>query len=302
MNKWIGILLAVSLLASCSKEDDLTPSGARDEWFTLSPTDTAGSPLNALRYRFYEENNVHLMFNDTLRHELRGTYADGSPYWYTEVIDFSYSMESTPGSYRWEYVTDFEEQKKSAAFLEKYILSHLGGVMSPYSVFLVKDLEERYGSGWRTIDFYSGMRCFVLNVSDVLELEDEEEIAVWGNDFFYNMLNTKFTDMYYANEVGAFAEFDSFSAEYYGAYLDEFEQWEEEDPTQEELYEIGLFEFFDVWGKYFPYANRDRRDYLQKIFYWEEEVPFEEYFADYPVMVKKYEALKKVIEDLGYKF
>lgn len=301
MNKIIWILLGALMWVSCDKEDDLTPSGKRDDYFTLSPADTVNNPLNALRYRFYEKNNVHLMFNDTLRQEDRGTYADGTPYKYTEVIDFSYSMEGAPGNYDWEYVTDFEEQKKSAEFLDEYILPHLGGTMSPYSVFLVKDLKKDNNAQ----DYYSGMRCFVLNVSGMLELEEDEEIAEYSNVLFHNIMLSKFNTMQYDDEgKKAFEEFGSFSKNYYGKYLNTFEQWKTKDPTDEELWEIGVFRFVNAgwFGKFILTEHADRLDYLEKIFYWKEDVSFEEYYAEYPIVLKKYAALKKVVEDLGYKF
>ena len=302
MNRIIWILFGVLLWASCNKEDDLTPSGAKDDYFTLSPSDTINNPVNGLRYHFYEKHNLHLMFNDTLRHENRGYYADGTPYWYTEVIDFSYSMEGTPGTYRWEYMTDFDEQKKSAVFVEKYILPHLTGVMSPYSVFLVKKLENLYSGRWRVRDYYVGMRCFVLNVSKSLELEEGERTKRFCDTLFYNMMYSKIYDMSFKEKEKLLADFWAPSQKYHGEYYEDFYEklgWESEEPTDEELYELG---FIKGYSGSFPYTSSDWRDFLQKIFYWYEDVPFEEYYAGYPVILKKYEILKEVVEDLGYKF
>lgn len=304
MNRIIWILLGALMWVSCDKEDDLTPSGAKDDYFTLTPSDTVNNPLNALRYRFYEENRVHLMFNDTLRREDRGTYADGTPYVYTETIDFSYSMEGTPGTYRWEYVTDFDEQKKSTAFVEKYILPHLGGVMSPYSVFLVKDLEKynSYWDSWDVQSYYSGMRCFVLNVAKALVLDEEERISKFSDTLFYNIVYNKIYNMAYTEKEKILGDFWAVSSRYHGDYYKYWYEelgWEDKTPTLEELYELG---FIKGYSGSFPYDSTDWRDFLQKIFYWYEDVTFEAYYAEYPLILKKYELLKKVVEDLGYKF
>ena len=184
---WLGAMM----LASCDKEDDLTPSGEREDYFSVSASDTIGDPEAALRYRFYSCNKVHLLFNDTLQHEQRGTYADGTPYWFTEVIDLPYTIESTGSGLRFLYLTDLEDQKKGAEFVEKYILPHVSGEMRPYSVFLVEKLEQKKESKWKIIDYYAGRRCLAVNVASILEMDDEEEIAEWSTDLFYDMIISK---------------------------------------------------------------------------------------------------------------
>ncbi|MDE7074137.1 MAG: hypothetical protein K2O69_03685, partial [Odoribacter sp.] len=89
MKKIYIALLFLAGLSACTKEDDLTPSGARDDYFTVSPDAT--DPESVLRREFYNSTGVHLLFNDTIRHEQDGTYADGTPYYVTETIDLGYS-------------------------------------------------------------------------------------------------------------------------------------------------------------------------------------------------------------------
>ena len=41
---------------------------------------------------------------------------------------------------------------------------------------------------------------------------------------------------------------------------------------------------------------------MDALFYWEEDETFEEYYAGYAKVLRKYEILRNIIEDHGYKF
>ena len=291
---WLGAMM----LASCDKEDDLTPSGEREDYFSVSASDTIGDPEAALRYRFYSCNKVHLLFNDTLQHEQRGTYADGTPYWFTEVIDLPYTIESTGSGLRFLYLTDLEDQKKGAEFVEKYILPHVSGEMRPYSVFLVEKLEQKKESKWKIIDYYAGRRCLAVNVASILEMDDEEEIAEWSTDLFYYMIISKINSW----DKEALEEFYAVCAPYYDEYYTTYAEelgWSKK-PTNEQLLELGFIG--GPSGSFFEEQEEDFENYMDALFYWEEDEPFEEYYAGYAKVLRKYEILRNIIEDHGYKF
>ena len=84
---YIILLCLLTVTFSCNKEDDLEPTDMRYDYFTVSPD--ANDEESLLRRKFYEDHNIHLLFNDTLRHEQRGTYADGKPHWFTEQLALS---------------------------------------------------------------------------------------------------------------------------------------------------------------------------------------------------------------------
>ena len=88
MNRLYFYFCLIALFAAgCAKEDGLEPSGIREDYFTV-PED-ATDPVSVLRRNFHERTGIHLLFNDTLRHEQQGTNPDGTPRWYTETIDFN---------------------------------------------------------------------------------------------------------------------------------------------------------------------------------------------------------------------
>lgn len=70
-------------------------NGERDDYFSVP--ENANDPESVIRRKFYTDHGVHVLFNDTLRHEQRGTYADGTPYWFTETVDLSYSQRQDLG-------------------------------------------------------------------------------------------------------------------------------------------------------------------------------------------------------------
>lgn len=296
MKKLIWILLGALAWVSCEKEDDLIPSKQRDDYFSVSASDTVNNPEAALRYHFYEKNKMHLLFNDTLRHENRGTYNDGTPYWFTEVIDLGYSIESEGADFQFEYLTDLDEQKKGVEFAEKYILPHLSGKMRPYSLLLLKNLEEYddYEEEFVESYAYTGMRCMALNVGSVLELEDEEDIAECSADIFYNMVSAKIKSW----DKEAMEDFYFFCDEYYYEDYDVFFDSSKK-PEIEILWEYG---FLDGKKKWFYKKSEDLDSYLKALFYWEEDETIEEYYAGYDIVLKKFSILKNLIESNGYKF
>lgn len=292
MNKIILILLGAFVLGACSKEDRLEPTGAREDYFSLSPADTVNNPEAALRYRFYHKNKVHLLFNDTLRHEQRGTYADGSPYWFTEVIDMTYTMEDREGSaYRYGLMSDTEEQKAGIEFLEKYILPHFEGSMSPYSVFLVKKLEAKSGSKWKEKSYYAGLRCMVINTGLAVS-QDEEDIETFCWEIFKGIISSKIDKM----KTTALDPFYIFSSRYYGVDYEDFNLPSR--PKVEELYEYGFIKK-SSWN--FPYKDSDMEAFINAIFD-EDEEEFRKKHQENTIILQKYDTLKGIIEDMGFKF
>lgn len=291
MNKIILLAIVLSVLISCNKEACLEPTGVRDDYFSVSVDAT--DEVSVLRRDFYEKNKVHILFNDTLRHEQRGTYADGSPYWFTEVLELDYSMTSGGNNaLRFNYLKDIDEQKKGADFVERYILPHLVSPMRPYSVILFEKLEQKKGAKWKALDFYNGMRCFALSMQNIFD-KDDDELKEFFADIFYDMIYNKLETM--NDEV--LETFYVFGAEFYDEYY--MDCGFDEKPSLEELLKLG---FLGGLRSFFYDKYDDMESYLEALFYWEEDSSFEEYYVEYPVVIQKYEILKKIIEDLGYKF
>ena len=74
-------------------------------------------------------------------------------------------------------------------------------------------------------------------------------------------------------------------------------------PTAEELQYINSLGFLndELLFVLFPSKSRDLENYLKAIFY-DTEDNFKAMYAAYPVILEKYDILKEIIEELGFKF
>lgn len=306
MNKIYIALLFLAGLFSCTKEDDLKPSGARDDYFTILSDAT---PELKLRKEFYEQNGVHLLFNDTLRHEQDGTYADGTPYYVTETIDLGYSLTALNTQIQWTLLTDYEDQKKAADLVVKYILPHMTGSMKPYSVWMLQDLKLFefvnwfVGSQWVSKNYYSGMRCLALNYGKMALWSDEEAVEACQN-IFYDLIYGKIKDL-------DIPEFYAFCEKYYWEDLETCGYSGESDNEEEALkfaYQLGFLECFEDedWDTgeiyyYFQGSEKDLQSYLKLLLTLKDDEDWKEWEI-YPIIYQKLEILKDLIEGLGYKF
>jgi hypothetical protein len=276
---------------ACSKEEKLEPTEMRYDYFTISPDATDEESI--LRRTFYETNKIHLLFNDTLRHEQRGTYADGTPYWFTELLDLSYNITGTTDGARFTYIQDIRHKEEAVHFVETYILPHLGEGLRPYSIFLVEKMES-YSYGWSETNFYNGRRCLALSTQGISDM-DEEEIKEQCIDIFYSIIAGK--TKYYDEEL---TEFIAFGAPYYGEYFSSFQSLTKPKPTAEEMYTLGFISW-SSWSSYFPYESSDLTAFLKAVFY-EDEDTFKTQYAEYPVILQKYDIMKEVVKKKGYIF
>ena len=284
-------LIAISL-AACNKEDELTPSGIKENYFAV-PGD-AQDEESVLRRAFYERNGVHLLFNDTLRHELRGTYEDNTPYWYTETIDLGYAITSQDASaMEFEYITDIEAQRDAVNIVETYFLPHFAEILRPYSMLLVNDLQiESYGT-MEENTFYKGNRCIAINVGAFKDASPSEIDALCGEMFYGIIYNT------FRLEDALFADFYAYSQNYYNAYYPDISGFPTEDPEKtEQAHALGFITMFTL---NFVSASRDLKDFMQALFYNSEE-DFHAQWADYPVILDKYDTLKRIVEEQGFIF
>ncbi len=338
MDKIFYLIIFSLLLGACSKEDSLEPTGERDDYFSVP--ENATDPESVIRRKFYEDHGVHVLFNDTLRHEQRGTYADGTPYWYTETIDLGYSLRSDDGKdFQFEYINTQTTKEEAIKFVEDYILPHLGKSVRPYSFLLVDNLSDWYGKKWRTIDYYEGERCLALNMKPVLDTEDEQAYSDYCTIIFQSIVTNKMGKL----DKAIFDEFNAFSDEYYwydyvdfyedfyDYYDDFYDNYKDDYDDAKDAYEAGEIneeeylqnEAVQAYNEYYAYckqianecgfisvstrgwfpsyASDDRDTYVKAIFNTPEEEFMEEY-KDYPIVRTKYSLIKKIISDMGFVF
>ena len=295
MNKlyhYIAIGLFALCAISCAKEDDLTPTGLNEDYFSVSPDAT--DEISVLRQEFYEKHGIHLLFNDTLRHEQRGTYEDGSPIWFTETVDLNYNISSNgTADYSLEYLNNQEAREAAIDLVERHVLSHLGEGLQPYSFLLLQQISSynSYYEEYENVDFVNNIRCMAISTGDIATASDEEQEA-----FCLGILHSIISNNIESLEESAFEEFYSFCSEYYGADYADFGM--SDYPENEELYELGFILTY-MW--YFPYEYNDLESFVDAVFEMS-ETEFTEMYGDYPIIMQKYEIIKQIISDMGYVF
>lgn len=90
MKNWIYILL-LGLLASCAKEDDLTPSVVKN-WYVINPTENMDE-VDQKIYDLYTKYNLAVFYKDTIGSEDRGWKDEnGNPKLYYEVLNLGYDI------------------------------------------------------------------------------------------------------------------------------------------------------------------------------------------------------------------
>ena len=247
---------------SCSKEDELTPSYSDQDLFSVPKEATDAASL--LRKAFFEETRVHVLFNDTLRHERQGVNSDGSPRYYTETIDLNWNMTTDVSTrYSWEYLNESDYQE-AADFCKDYLLPHLGGLLRPYSVFLVNNLYEEYRNNWRSINYINNYRCLAINAGAVCGgASDAEKEAVY-QDICKAILKNKLT-----NDV--LEEFGASGDPYYYYYFEDFD----EDFT--EFWSSYSNAKYDWWDAEDAYDDAENDYYNAEEAYENEEISEEEW-------------------------
>lgn len=282
---------------SCDKEDELEPLGMKEDYFTVSPDAT--DPLSVMRREFHKKNGIHLFFTDTLRHEQRGTYADGTPFWYTETIDLNYAIpNSGSNDYRLTYLANQTDREESIRFVENYIIPRLGGNLRPYSLLLLQQLHtyDSYRDRLVVQDFCNNFRCLAISTGSVIGKSDDEKKA-FGVGIFKSIITNKLSDE-------LLKEFYVFCDPYYNEDYEDCDLPSGMDPDNMSLHDVRTIGFLReayTGAYYFRSKNNDRNDYITAVFDTP-ELEFKAAYVDYPVVLQKYDILKQIITDLGYKF
>ena len=295
--------LLLTVLYSCDKEDTLEASNINEDYFTI-PAD-ATDPVSVLRRKFFERNGVHLLFNDTLCHEQRGTNPDGSPYWFTEVIDPAYGLTtSNSNNYQYDYLADETAMQDAIDFVENYFLSYLGEKLRPYSILIIQkmyNLDPSYGSKWtsatvpvREVQYYNGSRCFVINMNKAGNTDASRKKICQG--IFKSIIDSKIGLL----DAGVMDEYYAFCTPYYSKKLSTFGI--PNAPSIEMTLPYGFIQPHDGYMySYFLSKSTELTQFLTA-FFANSESEFKTKYEGYPILIQKYDIMKKITTDMGFTF
>lgn len=278
-------------IASCSSEEELEPS-YKDEIYFFVPED-ATDDESVLRRDFYKETGIHLLFNDTLHTEYIGVDGFGDKVYDVEKVDLNYMQTSIlKDPIRLEYFQYMDDKQAAVEFVKKHILSHLGRSLRPYSFLLVPSIEmyDDYYEEWNYQDIIKGWHCTAISLEGIGEMDEEEK-----NELKTTCLYSIVKDV--INKMEYFREFYSYSNSYYGMYKEDLDIPEEYD--DEQARQFGFLK--DYRDYYYIYSDDDLEYFIQETVSTTEE-EFTELYGEYPLIMGKYNTLKKRMESIGYVF
>lgn len=291
-------LLLLWGVTSCNKEDDLFPEPDNTISYFL-PDSEDDSEEAELRRNFYQEEKTFLLYNDTLWHELLGIGTDGKSYYRTETIDISYSVGNSTSSaytYTYDYLTTLIEKQMAVSFLKENIMLHLGEQLRPFSWLVIKKITETSLGVINTPTVVSGERCIALALGEIESLSESDRETL-GKNMIMSILS------------GIIATKDEQMEEFYeicdDLYDMRFATDFDVDHDVEQLRTDGfIIRGTNPWtgrpmmGKY-PSKTADLESYMSLVLNSTSEEVITLY-GSYANIMLKYNALKKIIEDLGY--
>lgn len=293
--------LLMTILFSCEKSETLKPTNINEDYFTV-PAD-ATDPVSVLRRKFYERTGVHLLFNDTLRHEQCGTNPDGSPYWFTEVIDPAFGLTtSNARNYQYDYLVDEQTMLEGIDYAENYLLSRLGKKLRPYSILIVGKMyyeDDAYNDVWsstpkiKEVNYYNGLRCFVINMNKIQTEATKKSIS---QSVFKDIINTNITLL----DASVMEKYYAYCSTYYSKRLADFGL--PNMPTIEATYPFGFIQPRDGYMYSSFLSKTSELPTFLTAFFANTEEEFITKYGTFPILMGKYETMKKIAIDMGFIF
>ncbi|MCW3788841.1 hypothetical protein [Plebeiibacterium sediminum] len=279
MNKNIFLigLMGCLMLFSCQKEDELTPSGADVDYFL--PAEDNMSEEAELKREFFAENDVRLLFSDTIHVDTQDTIVIN--------FDYNFTVNHTGLEYIVEKIQDIDEKKAAAEFVSEGVIKRLGSVPPPYSVLLAKDFmssDMSWGYEILTpIATQPSLKTTVITVGDILSKEDWEKTEL-ANSVLSLYLGLQLS----TNYVTELKEFFTVSSFIYDDMWNAFPTFTETDQINGFLEAPSDYSSFN--------RSNDLQTYLRYMFSYTED-DFRAMYGSYDRIITKMEALKSILND-----
>ena len=313
MEKYIWFILACFLTVGCSDENELKPSSADRDWFVIEDSE---DHIGHERFLLYEKYGIPVFVNDTIGVEERGVDYYGNPVMYYCTLDINYTVgapvtDNGLQSRRYSLLESLEDQLAGISFLDNYLIPALPENMYFNSILLLDSLYEMRMNGWaverKDLNVYQGTLTLAIGqVKSIAKMTPEEQNKHKGlilatlalkqldeeqlSDFYMVSYDPVKKLSYYQQMVtpSLSAAMPSAKCEVYG-FLDYDSRYyamnEGKDPSQ--------------WIYYTLTKANDLEDFVLAYFQYSEK-EFKELYADYPLVLEKYEIIKTLMTDFGY--
>lgn len=306
MKKYRTILYAGLLLlslVSCTSEEALKPSGVDKNYF--APEENATDEESVLRRDFYKKNNCYVLFNDTLRHEAIGADANGVMQYMTELVDVPYVMTSITGTVnKYQYLQTMADKRNAISFIENYLLSHLSNKLRPFCWLLVNQIDRydifngdlQYAE---ELQYAVGNRATSVALGKISTMTDEDKTA-FSQTILLGIMANKIS----LQTSSTLAPFTKYSSSLYNGHTTDPVSTEEENILA--MNKAGFVTQHYWAGEYliliaYPDQAEDVSSFV-KLVLSKSESEVNELYADYPIILQKYAAMKSIIKQMGYIF
>lgn len=280
------------IITSCSSEEDLQPSNLEFDYYALTLEETG--PEAQIRKDFYNKNKTYLFFNQTVYSG--PDKITGEPR--EERLDPTYGLYSfDTDNYIYEEYTTTPEQQQAVEDIQNKVFSHLLNCNAkPYALYLVKDAYYLNSSGkmYRALDYYTLNRRVLTVPIDYMQNSLTETRK---KNYFSKMLYDIIKDELPNYQDKAWDEFFSYcNSDYFGQDIYDMlgDDWD-----QETMFEMGYWVYSDGWWTEFYEKSSELQNFMKEMFKYTPE-DFEEEFGQYPIIVAKYNAIKKVLDSIGF--
>ena len=291
------LILCVGVCIGCSDKEEVVPSDLKDNYFAVP--DDATDPESLLRKSFKQETGIHLLFNDTLRCELRGTDRYGEKSYLVETVNYSYYLTSViKPCYLFTYIHDIEEQKVAAEFIKERVLSAFSSKIYPYSLLLAKKIDcwqlnneqDAYEMTEEDLVYISGWIGMAISCRNILEMTESEK-AVYAEEVLREVVADNISKV----DEKEFDRFFSYAETYY-------EKWSIFAPLSD-IKTVGFLGSNPLMGTVRVWYTKaeDQASYVNALLSMTED-EFMAENGDYPACVTKWKEMKRILTDLGLKF
>lgn len=291
-----GVMLLL-LATSCDKNDEAFPTDKDRDWFEMK--DDPNNPLPHSIYAIYKETGISIYYNDTIGWEDRGIDLNGNPLIHYEILDPFYTLASNSSGKDATFVLHRDEENimGTVILLKETVIARLPEYMYPRSLLIVDSLQTTDYTP-RPLIIRKGLMTSLVQV--IIE-QTEEEKVVWGANIASTLVANYLMDT--PNEK--FNAFFDVSGKVLEGGISAYKV-DMMMGMPNFVEDIGLLGFlvysaekdsYPPYMYYTPDQKEDLRSYLAAYYQYTDQ-EFKAEYGDYPLVIKKYEMIREIVNQL----
>ncbi|MBO9633960.1 MAG: hypothetical protein J7578_12660 [Chitinophagaceae bacterium] len=296
------LLVLTTGMVACNKEAAFQP---RSEEYDLTVKDNPSDPVDHAIYQFYQTTGVPIYYNDTIAKIKVGDSA-GIPQYTYQRLALTYSPAGIGAPISWVPLPDKKLVLPMLPLLQDKLLPQLTNVYPVPSLFIVSSSRQRAFQGLmvgRNNKPFPGFNSLMLsNVNPAIMSDSAQRdyIADVLGIIAYKMLRPNY-------DKGLVTEFDKITASttsYPNMYAHPLS-----DLSPDGNGKLEDFSFLPVryvsglaQGMTTTQEN-DFLSYIEAVFFYNNNpsVNFETDFGAYPLIIKKFRLVQKMLKDIGFR-